>query len=108
MEARQWWSTPLISALGGGDRQISVSLRPAWATGRVPGQPGLCRETLSQKQNKAKQNKTKQNKTTKTNPHQIKPKQTKQKPEQDGGEPGLRERLPQPRGGGEEEKGGAS
>jgi hypothetical protein len=29
----------------------------------VPGQPGLHRETLSQKQNKTKQNKTKQNKT---------------------------------------------
>jgi hypothetical protein len=37
--------------------------RPAWFTERVPGQPGLHRETLSLKQNKTKQNKTKQNKT---------------------------------------------
>jgi hypothetical protein len=36
-----------------------LSLRPAWSTKQVPGQPGLHRETLSQ--NKTKQNKTKQN-----------------------------------------------
>jgi hypothetical protein len=35
-----------------------LSSRPAWST-----EPGLHRETLSQKQNKTKQNKTKQNKT---------------------------------------------
>jgi hypothetical protein len=40
-----------------------VSLRPAWSTERVPRQPGLHREILSQ--NKTKQNKTKQNKTNK-------------------------------------------
>jgi hypothetical protein len=42
-----------------------LSLRPAWSTEWVPGQPGLYRETLSwkTKQNKTKQNKTKQNKT---------------------------------------------
>jgi hypothetical protein len=41
-----------------------LSSRPAWSTEWVPGQPGLHRETLSQKkQNKTKQNKTKQNKT---------------------------------------------
>ena len=34
-----------------------LSLRPAWYTEWVPGQPGLYRETLSQK-SKAKQNKT--------------------------------------------------
>jgi hypothetical protein len=39
-----------------------LSLRPAWSTKWVPGQPGLHRETLSQK---TKQNKTKQNKTKK-------------------------------------------
>jgi hypothetical protein len=39
-----------------------LSSRPAWPTKRVPGQPGLYRETLSE-QNKTKQNKTKQNKT---------------------------------------------
>jgi hypothetical protein len=39
-----------------------LSSRPAWSTKWVPGQPGLYRETLSQK-NKTKQNKTKQNKT---------------------------------------------
>jgi hypothetical protein len=32
-----------------------LSLRPAWFTGLVPGQPGLRRETLSRKQNKTKQ-----------------------------------------------------
>jgi hypothetical protein len=55
--------------LGGRGRQIFVSLRPAWSTERVPGQPGH-RKTLSHKnktkqtkQNKTKQNKTKQNKT---------------------------------------------
>jgi hypothetical protein len=39
-----------------------LSLRPAWSTELVPGQPGLHRETLSRKtkQNKTKQNKTKQ------------------------------------------------
>jgi len=36
-----------------------LSSRPAWSTEGVPGQPGLYRETLSQK------NKTKQNKQTK-------------------------------------------
>jgi hypothetical protein len=33
----------------------SLSSRPAWSTKQVPGQQGLCRETLSQKhQNKSK------------------------------------------------------
>jgi hypothetical protein len=40
-----------------------LSSRPAWSTESVPGQPGLHRETLSQKQNKTKQNKTRQDKT---------------------------------------------
>ena len=43
-----------------------LSSRPAWSTKRVPGQPGLHRETpilKKTKQNKTKQNKTKQNKT---------------------------------------------
>jgi hypothetical protein len=62
LEARQWWCSPIIPALG---RQRQTDF---W----VQGQPGLqCefqdsqgyRETLSQKQNKTKQNKTKQNKT---------------------------------------------
>jgi hypothetical protein len=35
-----------------------LSLRPAWSTERVPGQPGLYRETLSRKKKqKQKQNK---------------------------------------------------
>jgi hypothetical protein len=38
---------PLIPTLG-----QTLSLRPAWSTERVPGQSGLHRETLSQKQNK--------------------------------------------------------
>jgi hypothetical protein len=37
----------------------SLSLKPAWSTEIVPSQPGLHRETLSQKQNKTKQNKEK-------------------------------------------------
>jgi hypothetical protein len=41
-----------------------LSSRPAWCTEWVPGQLGLKRETLSQKNKK--QNKTKQNKTKKT------------------------------------------
>ena len=48
------------STQGGRGRWISVSLRPAWYTVEVPGQSGLHRETLAQKQ--TKQNKTKQNK----------------------------------------------
>jgi hypothetical protein len=35
-----------------------LNSRPAWSTKRVPGQPGLYRETLSQK---TKQNKTNNN-----------------------------------------------
>jgi len=34
---------------GGRGRRISVSLRSAWSTDQVSGQPGLHRETLSQK-----------------------------------------------------------
>jgi hypothetical protein len=40
-----------------------LSSRPAWSTEWVPGQPGLHRKTLSQKQ------KTKQNKTKKKQKH---------------------------------------
>ena len=35
------------------------SLRPAWSTDRVPGQPGLYRETLSRKKKKKKKKKKK-------------------------------------------------
>jgi hypothetical protein len=58
----RWWRMPLISALG---RQSAfnpstweaeaggfLSSRPAWSTERVPGQPGLHRETLSWKTKK--------------------------------------------------------
>jgi hypothetical protein len=40
-----------------------LSLRPAWSTKCVPEQPGLHRETLSQKKKRKKErkNKTKQN-----------------------------------------------
>ena len=39
-----------------------LSLRPAWSTKLVPGQPGLHRETLSRKTKQTKkQNKTKNN-----------------------------------------------
>jgi hypothetical protein len=57
--ARQWpggGGAHLYSQHSGDrGRWISKS-RPAWSTKRVPGQPGLYRETLSQK---TKQNKTK-------------------------------------------------
>ena len=45
--------------LGGRSRWIFVSLRPVWSTERVPGQPALHRETLSQNTNKKKKNKEK-------------------------------------------------
>lgn len=37
---------PLIPALGK-QRQVDVSLRPAWSTDEVPGQPGLQRKALA-------------------------------------------------------------
>ena len=46
-----------------------LSLKPDWSTEWDPGQPGLYRETLSQKQNKTKQktkNKKQKTKTTTT------------------------------------------
>ena len=51
----QWWHTPLIPALGR-QRQARwpLSLRSAWSTEQVPGQPVLYRKTLSQKQNQNK------------------------------------------------------
>jgi hypothetical protein len=36
-----------------------LSSRPAWSTKRVPGQPGLYRETLSRKTKKKKKKKKK-------------------------------------------------
>jgi hypothetical protein len=38
-----------------------LSSRPAWSTKWVPGQPGLHRETLSQKTKKEKKKKTRKN-----------------------------------------------
>jgi hypothetical protein len=57
---RLWWLTPLIPAEAG----VSLSSRPAWSTERerVPGQPGLNRETLSWKTNKQTNKQTKPNK----------------------------------------------
>jgi hypothetical protein len=40
---------------GSRDRQISVSSRPAWSAESVPEQPGLYRDTLSQKTETNKQ-----------------------------------------------------
>jgi hypothetical protein len=37
--------------LGGKGRWISLSWRPAWSTKQVPGQPGICSETLPQREN---------------------------------------------------------
>ena len=56
-----------------------LSSRPAWSTEWVPRQPGLHRETLSQKtkQNKTKQNKTKQSKAKQSKTKQNKTKQNK-------------------------------
>jgi hypothetical protein len=70
-----WWLKPLIPAFGR-QRWISVSLRSAWSTGQIPGQPGIQRETLSgttplqkQQQQQQQQNKNKKAKTNKhTNP----------------------------------------
>jgi hypothetical protein len=44
------------------EASVYLSSRPAWSTERVPGQPGLYRETLSQK---TKQNKNNNIKTLK-------------------------------------------
>jgi hypothetical protein len=43
-----------MNSMGGRGRgwQISVSLKPAWSRDQVPGQPGIHRETLSQKKQK--------------------------------------------------------
>jgi hypothetical protein len=43
-----------------------VSSKPAWSTERVPGQPGLHRETLSRKNQKTKKPKKKKKKPTHT------------------------------------------
>jgi hypothetical protein len=44
-----------------------LSLRPAWSTKCAPGQPGLHRETLSQKKNKKKQKRKQKNKNKNKN-----------------------------------------
>jgi hypothetical protein len=57
-----------------------LNSRPAWSTKLVPGQPGLYRETMSQKNNnnkkkkKKKKQKTKQNKKKKKKKNQPPPK----------------------------------
>lgn len=43
---------------GGRGRRTSESLRPAWCTKRVPGQPGLQSETLSKKIKEKKEKKS--------------------------------------------------
>jgi hypothetical protein len=60
-----------------------LSSRPAWSIERVPGQPELYRETLSQtKQNKTKQNKTKQNKSKQNKKEKNKKKKENAKQQQ--------------------------
>ena len=56
-KAGQWWCTPLIPALGRQRAGRFLSSRPAWFTEWVSGQPGLHRETLSQKLKKEKKKK---------------------------------------------------
>jgi hypothetical protein len=59
-DGRAWWRMPLIPAFGR-QRQADFWVQPGFSlVYNVPGQPGLHRETLSQK---TKSNKTKQNKT---------------------------------------------
>ena len=53
-----------------------LSSRPAWSTKWVPGEPGIHRETLSQKTNKQKTNK--QTKTNKQKTKKKKKEKTKQ------------------------------
>ena len=54
-----------------------LSSRPAWSTKRVPGQPELYRETLSQKTKKKAKNK---NKSQKNNNNKKNPTNPKQNP----------------------------
>ena len=39
----------MVHTLGGKDRQISLSSKPAWSTSQVPGQQGLHNKIMSQK-----------------------------------------------------------
>jgi len=41
-----YYRTSLTQFWGGRDKWISVSLRPAWSTQQVPGQPGIYSETI--------------------------------------------------------------
>jgi hypothetical protein len=61
-----------------------LSSRPAWSTKWVPVQPGLSRETLSQKKKKKtkKKTKTKKTKKTKKQKKKQKPKNKQKKPNQ--------------------------
>jgi len=52
-----WWRTPLIPSTWEAETGGFLSSRPAWSTECVPGQPGLHRETLSQKTKKKKKKK---------------------------------------------------
>ena len=61
--ARRWWRMPVIWALWEAETGRFLNSRPTWSTVWVPEQPGLHRETLSQKLQKNPQ-KTKQNKQT--------------------------------------------
>jgi hypothetical protein len=56
-----------------------LSSRPVWSTKWVPGQPGLHRETLSQKKKKNKKKNNKKTKNKKTN-QTNKPEKPKAKP----------------------------
>jgi hypothetical protein len=57
-EARWWWHKEVEAQRMW--KQISLSSRVAWSTERVPGQPGLHRESLLRKTSKTK--KTNKNK----------------------------------------------
>ena len=51
--------------------QISVSSRPAWSTKQVPGQTGMCRETVLENQKPTNQNKKQKKVSSVSRTHQF-------------------------------------
>jgi hypothetical protein len=75
----KWWLPSLWEAEAG----ASLSLRPAWSTEKIPGQPGLHRETLSGK--------------TKLPPKQTNQQQKSKKPKQTNKQTNLHKTGPEAR-----------